>query len=491
MVDLIQRLVKLVIGYGAVQWAGPLLSLIFTPIITRAVQPGEYGTAEYLLTIFSAISTVALLALPQAVNTHFNDRPEDLDWQRQVVGSAFALTVAAGLLAGIALILGAPALAHQSSELTSYTWLLRLGGGLMVFGMSAIVLTSAAQTALRVRWGALFSLTSILATVAGNILFIVVLRLGTVGILFTPMASGLSLFIAAVVLTRPLIGRPRLAVIRLLLTSGLILLPTMGATWILQLSDRLFLGQLVSPTELGYYTIANKLASLVNVVLAPIYSAWMPLALAMQHLPGALERYISMSRYLIAAILAAGLAIGLFAIEILILLTQPEYFPAAPYVGFLTYMHILGGFGAILNTGALMGKQLTSISSAVVAGAAINVCLNALLIPHYGIAGATPATILGYALPQILLYALLQRRYPIAYPIKRILAALGVQLILLLLGLLIPPVAFPLRVTLKLGALIVLLAAYLGLGLILPAELARFFVLTRREIYKRIAKRSA
>ncbi|MCX6042606.1 MAG: polysaccharide biosynthesis C-terminal domain-containing protein [Caldilinea sp.] len=138
-----------------------------------------------------------------------------------------------------------------------------------------------------------------------------------------------------------------------------------------------------------------------------------------------------------------------------------------------------------------MGKQLTSISSAVVAGAAINVCLNALLIPHYGIAGATAATILGYALPQILLYALLQRRYPIAYPIKRILAALGVQLILLLLGLLIPPVAFPLRVTLKLGALIVLLAAYLGLGLILPAELARFFVLTRREIYKRIAKRSA
>jgi O-antigen/teichoic acid export membrane protein len=53
----------------------------------------------------------------------------------------------------------------------------------------------------------------------------------------------------------------------------------------LQLSDRLFLGQLVSPTELGYYTIANKLASLVNVALAPIYSAWMPLALAMQHLP--------------------------------------------------------------------------------------------------------------------------------------------------------------------------------------------------------------
>jgi O-antigen/teichoic acid export membrane protein len=172
-------------------------------------------------------------------------------------------------------------------------------------------------------------------------------------------------------------------------------------------------------------------------------------------------------------------------------LTRPEYFPAAPYVGFLTYMHILGGFGAILNTGALMGKQLTSISSAVVAGAAINVCLNALLIPRYGIAGASCRHDLGVCTPRSFSTHCCNADTRSPIRIKRILAALGIQLILLLLGLLIPPVAFPLRVTLKLGALIVLLAAYLGLGLILPAELAQFFVLTRREIYKRLAKRSA
>lgn len=45
MRDLLQRLAKMVAGYGAVQWAGPLLSLIFTPIITRILSVDDYGAS--------------------------------------------------------------------------------------------------------------------------------------------------------------------------------------------------------------------------------------------------------------------------------------------------------------------------------------------------------------------------------------------------------------------------------------------------------------
>jgi O-antigen/teichoic acid export membrane protein len=290
-------------------------------------------------------------------------------------------------------------------------------------------------------------------------------------------------------LVRPLIGRPNSQVMRLLLASGLILLPTMGAQWMLQLSDRLFLGRLVSPTELGYYAIANKMAAMVNVAMAPIYSAWMPLALAMQHKPGSFDRYVSISRYLIAAVLAASLAIGLFATEMLIVLTRPEYYPAAPYVGFLTYMYVFGGFGAILTTGAMMGKQLGSISGAVVAGALINLALNAVLIPRYGIAGATAATVVGYAVPQVVLYVLLQKRYPIAYPVGRILAVLGVQCCLMVAGLFVPTVYWPMRVALKLLLFSVLPVAYLVFGLIRPSELLQAGALASAQVRSRLALR--
>ena len=43
-----------------------------------------------------------------------------------------------------------------------------------------------------------------------------------------------------------------------------------------------------------------------------------------------------------------SLGVGLFANEILIILTRPAYLPAAPYVGFLTLMYVFTVFGFIL-----------------------------------------------------------------------------------------------------------------------------------------------
>ena len=179
MRDLLKRLARMVIGYGAVQWAGPFLSLIFTPIITRALTPGDYGVADYLMTIVSALATLALLALPQALTTHFNDQPEDKVWQRAVVGSGVSMAAISGLIVGMSLAVFAPILTTYLPILGPYTGLVRLVGVTFVFGITSQVLTTAAQAALRVRWGMIFSLITILGTVFGNVFFIVVSSLAS------------------------------------------------------------------------------------------------------------------------------------------------------------------------------------------------------------------------------------------------------------------------------------------------------------------------
>ena len=128
--------------------------------------------------------------------------------------------------------------------------------------------------------------------------------------------------------------------------------------------------------------------------------------------------------------------------RILIILTRPAYLPAAPYVGFLAYMQVFGGFGAVLMTGVLIGKQLASVTGSVVAGAVVNVCSMHVLIPRFGVWGATIATVISYAVPQIMLYLILQRRYPIPYPMARFLGALAIQFLLLLAGFLVPTAVF-------------------------------------------------
>lgn len=480
------RLVKMSTGYGLVQWAGPAFSLVFTPILTRILNPSDYGIADYVMTVASALGTLAMFAVPQALLAHFNDRPQDEAWQRQVTGSALTLIGVLALPVTLGLVLLAAPIAQATLHDPAYTPLFQWLGATALFGMSNAVLVMASQAALRVRWGMVFSLTTLLATILGNIVYIIVLRLGVLGLVLVPVTANLAQALVALWITRPLIGRPAFPVMGRLFRSGAILLPAMLSAWALQVVDRLFLVNYVTTTELGYYAIANKIAGLLYVLMGPVYSAWTPLALAMQHEERAPARYAIMARYLIGTVLAAALFLGLFATEILIVLTRAPYLPAAPYVGFLAYTHVLGAVGTILVTGALAGKQLKEATSAVMAGAVANLFLNALWIPQYGVWGATLATVAGVAIPQIVLYPIVQRRYPIPYATGQILAAMALQLALLVAGAMLPPLPFLLRMVVKLGLFALLPLSFVLLGLVTPFELRQAWLLVRQQVAMRL-----
>ncbi len=481
MRESLKRLTKMAVGFGIVQWMGPLISLVMTPILTRVLTPADYGIAEYILTINSAAGIVALLGVPQALVTHFNDR-RDAAWYRAVTGSSLALTVPLSLAAGVTILVGAPLIAQSAFHNQDYADLFRLIGATGVLGVFGTILVTASQSALRVRWGMAFSLMTILCTLAGNLAYIVWLRLGVTGMILTPITTGIALSALALVLARSLIGAPQWSVMKLLLTSGLVLLPVAVSTWALQMVDRLFLINYVSPTELGYYTIAYKISGLVYILLAPLFSAWTPLALAMQDEPFARERYASMSRYFVGIALAAVLGMNLFSTEILTLLTRPAYLPAAPYAGVLSYIQVISGLGVVLAASALISKQLKALSWLVVAGAAVNLALNFLLIPRFKLWGATWATIVGVAVPQVLLYLWLQRRYPIPYPTGKLFRALVAQVVLLVLGLLLPPMPLAARIAVKLVLLLLLPASYVVLRIITPYEMEQAGLFIRHRL---------
>jgi O-antigen/teichoic acid export membrane protein len=477
MAQLLKRLAKMVVGYGAVQWAGPFISFIFTPIITRIVSPSDYGIADYVLTIASAVGTMALFALPQALAAHFNDQPDET-WHQCITGSALTLAWMIGIPIGAALAIFAPYLAQFSFGNQRYTFLFQMVGCSIAFGVCSSILTAAAQAALRVRWGMLFSITTIGATVIGNVVFIIALRLGATGMVVVPITTGVVVSLVALVIMRNMIGRASLYTMKMMASSGMLLLPTVLSAWVLMVADRLFLVRYVSTEALGYYAIANRITGLLYVALSPLYTAWTSLALSLRHGTDAKLHYAAMSRYLIAIVLSAALATGLFATEILIILTRPAYLPAAPYVGFLTYVQVFNGFGTVLYISALASKQLKAISWTFGVGAVVNIALNFALIPPYGVWGAVIATVIGYAIPQVLLYQLLQKRYPVPYPTRRLLGALFIQGSLLVLGALLPPLIFPIRIVLKLSILGFFLLALILLGVITRSELqqARLFL---------------
>ncbi len=471
----------MIAGYGMVQWAGPFLSFIFTPIITRLVSPGDYGIADYVTTIASAVGMLALFAQPQALAAHFNDRPAD-DWKRSLTGSALSLTLAIGLPLSLALIALAPQLSRSAFGGLDQASLFQIVGAAAGFSLVGTVLSAASQAALRVRWGMALSVATILGTVGGNIVYIIALRLSATGIVLTQSTTGVVVCLTALIVARRLIGRPSREALTLLARSGAILLPTMLSGWVLMVADRLFLVQYVSTEQLGYYAIANKITGLLHVAMTPIYSAWVALALSIQHEPDAKQRYAIMSRYIIMAVLSAALGLGMFSIEILLVMTRPAYLPAAPYVGVLAYAQVFTAFGQVLYISAIASKSLSAVSGTVMLGAVLNIVLNSILIPPLGLWGATLATVAGYGVPQLSLYFIVQRRYPVDYPARRWLALLAIQFVLLAIGLALPPLPVILRLVIKAGLFAVLLAAGVLLGFITRFELEQVQLFVRHRL---------
>ena len=65
--------------------------------------------------------------------------------------------------------------------------------------------------------------------------------------------------------------------------------------------------------------------------------------------------------------------------------------------------------------GSGIAKRALPVTSSVCIGAAVNVGLNFLLIPHYGKQGAAVATLLAYGVSVVCVFAASQRHYRIPY----------------------------------------------------------------------------
>ena len=476
---MLKRLVKMTAGHGVGYWAGPLLSLIFTPIITRILSPGDYGIADYFASVGLALRSLTLLALPQAVAGHFNDQP-DIAWRRSVTGSALVLTLLSGTLAGGIVFALAPVLAGLTPMTRDYTHLFRILGATLVFGLGSPLVINVAQLALQARWMLWLSLTQLAALALGNTLFIIILRWGVTGMVLVPIAVYAATYVAGLALVRPLIGWPELRVSHLLLRAGVTLVPAAMAGWALQVADRLILAQYVSPEELGYYSIATRVANLLFVAITPLFASYTSLALSIQHDPEARQRYATGARYLTALVRLGGLGLGLFAREILTLLTHAAYVPAAVYVGYLTYLHAFGAMYNILYIGGMAGKEFGKLSAALLLSAVVNISLCFILVPMYRVWGVTTASFVGSAVLPIALYWWLKKRYPVPYPVGKIGAAVLVQFTLLLVAVFIPPLALPAAIGVKLGLWLILPLAYLVIGMITLPEMERSWQLARR-----------
>jgi O-antigen/teichoic acid export membrane protein len=244
--------------------------------------------------------------------------------------------------------------------------------------------------------------------------------------------------------------------------------PSALALWAINFVDREFVVWYKDDAEVGVYSAAVKIASVITFVMIAFRTAWPAFAYSIEDDREAKRTYAFVLTYLLAFASWVALALGGLAPWWTDLLTASQYHRAEKGVALLAFAGaIYAGYTVLaIGSGRARKTQLNWVVTGV--GAAANVALNFWLVPRWGMVGASISTLAAYVVlfAGMTLYA--QSVYPVAYQWRRVVTAVGAAAGLTVLaratGLTFVPslllvVAYPL--------------ALLVLGFYLPVERAR------------------
>jgi O-antigen/teichoic acid export membrane protein len=461
----LRRLGKHSAIYGLGGLVQRLLAVILLPVYTRYLSPSDYGKVETLIALTTVAGIVLRFGITSAFFRFYFDSPEP-ERRRLVLRTSFWFTMSmatAGLVAGLLLSGEIARLLFGSADDSELVMAAFVG---LWGGMNYEQLMSLFRVEERSVAFVSASLTNILVTIAATLLLVVALEQGPIGVIVGNFTGTLLVYAALIGYRREQLGiQFDRRLLREMNRFGVPLMPTALFLWTTNFSDRLFLVRLADTTEVGLYSVGVRIASAMVLILTAFRMAWPAFAYSIEDDREARRTYAFVLTYLVLLTTWVATALALLSPWIVDWLAAPAFETSSRVVGPLAFSTV--AFAGYVVVAIGVGRARRTQFNWVVTGAAaaVNVALNLLLIPRYGMMGAAIATIAAYSTMFAGMAWWAQRIYPVPYQWRRVVTAAAAGIGLAVGGKL---VGGGLPVALALAAIYPLVL--LPLGFYLPAE---------------------
>jgi O-antigen/teichoic acid export membrane protein len=461
----LKRLGKHSAIYGLGGLVSRILAVLLLPLYTRYLSPSDYGKVETLIALTTVIGIVLRMGIHSAFFRFYFDSPEP-EHRRRVLRTSFWFTMAmatAGLIVGVAL---SPQISDLLFGTTDDAELVAAAFVGLWAGMNYEQLTSLFRVEERSTAFVAASLSNVLLTIGATLIFVVALDKGPIGVIVGNLTGTLLVYAALVGYRREQLGLQfDRGLLREMNHFGTPLVPTALFLWVTNFSDRLFLVRLADVTEVGLYSVGVRIASAMVLLLTAFRLAWPAFAYSIEDEGEARRTYAYVLTYLVLVATWVATALALLSPWIVDWIAAPAFDESSRVVGPLAFAAV--AFGAYIVVAIGVGRARRTQFNWVVTGAAaaVNIALNLLLIPPYGMMGAAVATVAAYVTIFVGMAWWSQRIYPVPYQWRRVTTAAGAGIALAAVGKLAGgglPVAFLLVLAYPLALLL--------LGFYLPAE---------------------
>ena len=411
--------------YGLGGLVSRILATLLLPLYTHYLPPGTYGRVEIVTAATAVLAILLQLGISSAFFRFYFDAKEDAE-RLVVIRTSFWFTMAMstlGLVLGV--IFAAPighwlGLGHDPS-------LVRAGAVGLWAQTNYQQLTALFRVEERSVQYAIASVANVLITVAAMVLFVAYFHWGAVGLVVGNFTGTLVVYAVLLGYRYEQLGAQfDTGLFRKMQHFGMPLVPSALALWTINFVDREFVSWYKGNAEVGVYSAAVKIASLITFVMVAFRTAWPAFAYSIEDDREAKRTYSFVLTYLLALTSWAALALGALAPWWVRLLTDPRYQRAEKGVALLAFAGAVYAGYVVLAIGSGRARKTQWNWAVTGAGAAVNVGLNFWLVPRWGMVGAAVSTAVAYVVLFVGMTLYAQHVYPVRYQWRRVVTCVAV-----------------------------------------------------------------
>src|SRR5690348_542777 len=331
-----RRLARHSAVYGIGGLVSRILATILLPLYTHYLPPGSFGRVEIITAATAVLAIVLQLGIASAFFRFYFDE-KDPAGRLTVVRTSFWFTMATATLGLVIGVVFASPISHWLG-LGHDPWLVRAGAVGLWAQTNYQQLTNLFRAEERSTAFAIASVTNVIVTVAAMVVFVAVFHWGAIGLVVGNFTGTLVVYVVLVAYRTEQLGLEfDRTLFRGMQQFGMPLVPSALALWAINFVDREFLVWYTNKAEVGVYSAAVKIASVITFVMIAFRTAWPAFAYSIEDDGEAKRTYAFVLTYLLAFASWVALALGALAPWWTRLLTAPHYQRAEKGVALLAF----------------------------------------------------------------------------------------------------------------------------------------------------------
>lgn len=384
------------------------VNLFLLPVITRYLNPSEYGVLSTLESVSQLLPVFISLALDEAYVRFYFNHNKNYDELKKYISTYFWIILGWGIIVFfVSLIIGKISIT-KILDIPFYPFIpLTMVGPLLL--QLSVLGDAYLRQQLKAEFLSIIEIILYIIYIFFNIYLLVVAKMGILSKIYAYFISNLLSFaiFGIVLFKNKLISfnfNKKIFIEGL--KYSLPLLPNQMSEWIKGLSDRIILTIIKTTADTGIYSVGYQLGLTIRMMSMSVFKVYTPIMYSMlvEKKEDGVKKIEEFIPFYFFIMFWFAFGLGFFSKEFIMLLTDSKYHSAYIVVPIVAFAYFFGAvYKPFLNI-ISYHKKTWIISAGAIFQAITNVIFNIIFIPRFGQLAAAWTTFSSYFIYMIWIF---------------------------------------------------------------------------------------